>query len=346
MDAAIKQTSDIATFLSVGLLTLFHPEVNRKSDRRYKSTVRGWREGSYILMDRPRVDTGAYLMLRDGQDCLIRYTLEGKACGFVARILDFEMSRSNASMRLRWPEGVQYTYFRRGERVKCELFCEVRTDKGQRLNAVIADMSHGGCGLRLDSPLDANSKLALVFDLPDGTQVEGLDAVACSVRRDNDKYFAGLRFEETATAAKNDVAFFVSSRLAIMRGEAEAEQGSSVLVIDEDAAMVATIAKTLSRKGVQCVAASHVVDAFHRLRAVRPKGIAINFDFRELAAAELIRLLKAAGLSDDVPVLLYGGTGDNLADRAKAAGATEFVAPCPTLGPDVAFYLAKQLAEK
>jgi len=343
MDPGIKQTADVSPYLSVGLLTLFHPEVNRKSERRYKSTIRGWREGTYILMDRPRVESGSYLMMRDGQDCLIRYTLEGKACGFVARVLDFEMSRANASMRLRWPDVVQYTYFRRGERVKCDVTCEVHTQRGQRMNGVIADMSHGGCGLRLDFPVDANSPLSLVFELPDGTMVQGLNVVACSVRKEGDHYFVGLRFDDAATEAKNDIAFFVSSRLAIMRGENETDAASNVLVIDEDAELVSTIAKTLTRKGLQCVAASHVVDAFHRLRAARPKGIAINFGFAELPAAEMIRLLRAAGVAESVPIVLYGGAGEGLAEKAFASGATEYVAPCPTLGPDVAFYIAKQL---
>jgi hypothetical protein len=59
-----------------------------------------------------------------------------------------------------------------------------------------------------------------------------------------------------------------------------------------------------------------------------------------------MRLLRAAGLNENLPIVLYGGVGEGLAEKAMAAGATEYVAPCPTLGPDVAFYIAKQLGSR
>jgi len=339
MDATIKNTSDVAAFLQVGLVTLFHPEVNRKSSRRYKSVVRGWRDGSYILMDRPKIESGSYLMMRDGQECLVRYTLEGKACGFVGHVLDFEMSRSNASMRVRWPDRVQYTYFRRGERVKCDIPCEVRTSDGAALDSRIVDLSQGGCAIRLNRELPVNTELHLNATLPDGTEVRALPAGVCNSRKDRGDYVSGLKFLDGNVSASNDVAFFVSTRLAIDRGQPAPQ--NYALIIDNDESITSAITKTLARKGAHCTIGTTVVDSFYRFRAMRPKAIAINFEFEELPAGEVVRLLRADGVNRQTPLVVYGGDGENLEQRAEAAGATKFVPPCKTLGPDVGFLLAK-----
>ncbi len=202
----------IEQLLSVSLIVLFHPDPLRKDSRRYQSVIRGWRWGEYVMMDRPRVDARSLLMIREGQDCNVRYMIDGKACGFESRVLDFDTARNNPYMRLKWPEQLEYTYFRRGERIKSNLPCTVSVEGDGVASGTVVDMSQGGIAIELPSTVEKGKRLFATFELPGGQKIERLPVLVCNVREQGRLYFHGCAFEDTVHPSKEDIAFFVVSR--------------------------------------------------------------------------------------------------------------------------------------
>ena len=182
------------------------------------------------MLDRPRVDTRSYLMVREGQDCLIRYMLEGKACGFESRVLDFDTARGNPYMRIRWPESVEFTYFRRGERVKTYISGLATIGNNAPFACTVSDISQGGCGIELPVALNKDTKLLLDCDLSGRHKAQQLPLIVCSVRPHGKTHFHGCAFEDGLHQGKSDMSFFVVTRLAIERGQ-EPQNGARRVLI-------------------------------------------------------------------------------------------------------------------
>lgn len=336
-----RDAKRIEQLLQVSLLTLFQPDPLRKESRRYQTIVRGWRWGEYVMLDRPRVDARSLLMIREGQDCQVRYMIDGKACGFESRVLDFDTARSNPYMRLKWPDQVEYTYFRRGERVKSNLPCAVVLDTGTASTGHILDLSQGGIALETLHAVEKGKRILLSFELPGGQRVDRLPLLVCNSRESGRQFLLGCAFEEEAHAGKDDVAFFVVSRLAAERGTEVGSGLRRVLVVDHDMGRSANVVKNLARKGMECVTAGSALDGFHRLKALPHSGMAIAFDQMDLSGAEISRVIRASNDFPRLPIALYGHREPDSAALMQQSGATVVVPESPSLGPDVAQALAK-----
>lgn len=331
----------IEQLLSVSLIVLFHPDPLRKDSRRYQSVIRGWRWGEYVMMDRPRVDARSLLMIREGQDCNVRYMIDGKACGFESRVLDFDTARNNPYMRLKWPEQLEYTYFRRGERIKSNLPCTVSVEGDGVASGTVVDMSQGGIAIELPSTVEKGKRLFATFELPGGQKIERLPVLVCNVREQGRLYFHGCAFEDTVHPSKEDIAFFVVSRLAAERGSAVGTALRRTLIIDHNMDRTVSIVKNLARKGIECVTANNAVDGFHRLKSLPHAGVAIAFSQPDLVGGEISRVIRASGDFPHLPIVVYGGTDADAAAVVRHAGATLGLPDSPAIGPDVALALSK-----
>jgi hypothetical protein len=324
--------------LAVGMMTLFHPDPLRKDASRYQTIVRGWRAGQYVMLDRPKADARSLLLIREGQDCNVRYMIEGRACAFESRVLDFDVMRNNPYMRLRWPEQIEYTYFRRGERVKLDIPCTLAAPGRDASQGTLIDLSQGGCAIEWPTAFDKDQRISIDFELPTGHLVEKLPLVVCSAREQERGFMLGCTFTEEAHPGKDDIAFFVVSRLTSEHGKRAIGAGPRALVIDNDAVRAANIVKHLQQKGVDSLAAESVLDGFHRLMALPHSGLAVFGGMPVMNAAEITRVVRASGGFDTLPIVAYGHGGEG-------AGATQHVAEGPTLAADVAFTLSKLIPQ-
>jgi CheY-like chemotaxis protein len=331
----------IEQLLAVSLVVIFQPDPLRKESRRYQSVVRGWRRGEYIMLDRPRVDGRSFLMLRESQDCQIRYMFEGKACGFDSRVIDFDTRRHNPYMRVRWPEQLEYTYFRRGERIKVNFPCAVEADGRTHASAVLKELSQGGCGFELSQPLEKGQTVELSCELPNGVIIQALPLMVCGVREQGRSHFHGCAFTDDPHPGKDDIGFFVVSRLAAEHGAPSAAQAKRVLVLDAVNARASIIARQLNRKGHDTSQASSIVDACYRLKTLPHSAVAIASELPGLSGAALLGLLRATPEFERLPVVLYG-TDESTA--GSSAAHTVYVPASPSIGPDTASALIKLIA--
>jgi CheY-like chemotaxis protein len=313
-----RDSRRIEQLLAVSLLALFHPDPLRKDSRRYQTVVRGWRALEYVMLDRPRLDNRSYLMVREGQDCLVRYMLEGKACGFESRVLDFDTARGNPYMRIRWPEAIEFTYFRRGERVKVHLSGTINAVGNQTFPCTISDISQGGCGIELPVALEKGAKLLLNCELSNGHRVTQLPLTVCSARAVGRMHFHGCAFEDTPHPGKDDMSFFVVSRLAIERGKEAVNSAKRVLIVDADTDRAAALSRHLARRGIESIAALSALEGFYRLKALPPAAIAVAFQQKDLGGSEIVRVVHCSPEFASLPMVVYGmpacdatGAGDH-----------------------------------
>lgn len=337
-----RELRRVEQLMAVSLVVMFHPDPLRKDSRRYQTIVRGWRIGEYVMLDRPRVDARSYLMVREGQDCLIRYMLEGKACGFESRVLDFDTARGNPYMRIRWPESVEFTYFRRGERIKTNL-AGLAVVGGGPVNCQIQDVSQGGCGLEMAQSLEKGTKLTLSCELPDGHRINQVPLVVCSVRPVGKHFFYGCAFEEAPHQGKDDLSFFVVSRLAAERGQEALAGSRRVLIVDADLERSASLCRNLARRGIECVSANSALEAFYRLKALPPRAIAVAFEQRDLGGSEIARVVHCSPEFSALPMVVYATPSIEEDAGAPGDGATHLVPMSPSLVNDTGMALAKIL---
>lgn len=338
-----REAHQIETLLEVSLPVIFQPDPLRKDSRHYQSVLRGWQRGEYLMFDRPRVDSRSMLMLRESQDCRIRYMLEGKACAFVSRVMDFDSRRHNPYMRIRWPTQVDFTYFRRGERIKVSLPCAVDVNGKSVANGMMIDLSQGGCGFETTTPFEKGQEVHLSCELPNGVQLSALPLVVCAVRPIGRAFIHGCAFADSPHTGKDEIGFFVVSRLAAEHGAPASEQCRRVLVLDHALERSSVIARQIGRKGLEATLSANFVEACYRLKSIPHAAVAVAADQADLPGIEFIRLLQCSGDFDAVPVVLYGTENGQVEVPGGRTAPTVCVPASPTVVPDAARALVKLL---
>ncbi len=312
------ETQDIERYLSVGSAGILHTEPHRKDGPRYKTTIRGWQKGSYVMLDMPADDE---LALVRGQPCVVRFVARGEACGFDARAQNWGC-RIHPYFRVEWPSHIEVVSVRKYERIEANLPCTVALDDESSLEGEIRDLSAGGCSLFLSEAQPVGSRLRASFKLPDGTNIENLECVVRNARPNRVGAFHGCEFEGDPGAARNDLEFFVSTTLERMRVTTRASQ--RVLFIEGEPEDVAVLQGVLQDRGYGVTVASGLVAGFHRLRMSAPRVLLLNWRQKDLSGLEICAIVRATRGFEDLPVFLYGGEDPSLEEQALKAGATQY----------------------
>jgi c-di-GMP-binding flagellar brake protein YcgR len=228
-------TQDVERYLNVGTPAILHTEPHRKDGPRYRTVIRGWQKGSYVMLDMPADDE---IALVRGQPCVVRFVADGDACGFDARAQNWG-SRIHPYFRVNWPRHIEVVSVRKHERIEAMLPCTIVLDDESSQEGEIRDLSGGGCGVFLSQPQPVGARLRACFRLPDGTNIENLACAVRNVRPDPAGAFHGCEFEEDQTGARNDLDFFVSTTLERLRVTTRATQRVLFLANDpEDVAVL------------------------------------------------------------------------------------------------------------
>jgi hypothetical protein len=294
--------------LAVGTLSFVQFDLHRKDAKRYPVLIRGWEENRFIFLDRPRLDDGRYLLLRENQDCIVRFAVNGIACAFTTSILDWDMRPHAAYMRLAWPKKYECTAFRKQERLPIHCPAKIALPDGILLDAALFDISPNGCGVLSCAPLEAGTEISLHLQLPDGTPLYGLKATVRNKRTRDDGFAIGCSFADGQPEHTNALTFYFATRAQLERGQGTAHPEIHGLVLDHSPALAAKIIESLHGSGITALHSAGLIDAFYRLRFLRPAFLLIRDEMLVRAAPAVWQELAPLQSSHGKPIeiVVYG----------------------------------------
>ncbi|HIJ65954.1 MAG TPA: hypothetical protein HPP77_08370 [Candidatus Hydrogenedentes bacterium] len=335
----VSDPYEIEQYLEVGGAALLHTAPHKKNGPRYKTRIRGWHRGVYVMNDLPAAND---LVMVKNQPCIVQFVVNGEACGFDARIASWG-NRLNPFFRVTWPQQMQLVTVRKHTRIDVRAACSVVITGGAAMDGQLRDLSAGGVGLWLPEPVAAGTELTASFSLPDGAVINGVSCVVRSAKTDGQGAYHGCQFSEVSDDAKVDIDFFISTTLE--RTGACEPRTRRVLFIDENPGQANALRQVLAEQDVEVVTASGIVDGFFRLRLASPGVLLINHDQTDLAGLSIARIVKQSRGFRPPPVILYGGDQPDLEQRAKE-GAVDHYFPSIVMTEQIAERILKYLSEE
>ncbi len=322
-----RESNNIEAFFQVDAPAIIELEPERKSGARYRTPIRGWSRGVYVLLDLSEVSELSKRLER-GQNVAVRFIAEGRACGFVSTVRYWQSSRLFSHLQLNWPDSVEYVGVRQHERVPVGMPCMVWVAGGGEAEGVVNDLSRGGYSVELPSntEIERDTELEVSFELPDGGRVEAVRSFVRSVRVTPKAVIVGCCFGEAIdkdTVA--DIEFFVSSTLERLRNTPPSTQ-RILLLAPKNRSDESCIA-ALERLGFELQVAQDPVDAFFQLRLHRP-AVFVAAAEGVLPGTEICRLVRENRSLTNVPIVVFreGEPSDETEKRAlMEAGATRYV---------------------
>ncbi|MBI5091948.1 MAG: PilZ domain-containing protein [Candidatus Hydrogenedentes bacterium] len=314
--------SDIEKYLSVGLSATIQAQNESVERPRYRTYLRGWQRGQYIMLDRPLINQRYVDMLR-AEHCAVRFLSEGLACGFEGELLDLGPRSMVSHVYIAWPPDLSVIRVRKHERVRTSINCQIVVgDAEDRVPAEVRDVSEGGCLLLLPGRLPADSRVRIWCTFPDGTVMDGVVGLIRRIRPSDEGVFHGCRFDSPETDLHNDLQLFVADTLE--RSRTVNTPAPRILVIDPNPAVADAIRTQVETKGYQVVSSRNLVEAFYRLKVAYPSALLINQEQEMMPGVDICRAVRGTHGYQTLPVIIYG-KDEGLREASKAAGATCYV---------------------
>lgn len=337
--AQVEADIEPEKYLQVGTPAVLSLEDSPSDAPRHRTAVRGWHTGAYVVLDTP-MENGLPLAVRSGQSCVVRFVVDGIACGFDASVIDRPVG-SRSYFSVSWPVKMEVMRMRKHARVEVTVPCRIHRNGDTEAKGELRDLSAGGCRLFSTAILPVSTRLELSFTLPDGVPVDRVKAEVRGVTRVACGALLGCRFDaEQDSAVRNAVGFFVTGA---ERTYATGQAASHVLVIDPDAARGTALQEALKQRGYQATAVSGVVDGFARLRMLMPVLVMLNYTETDLPSTKICRIVKQTRGLEMLPVFVYGGEAGKAEQEARAAGAMQYLGPdfnAGALADEVAMYIS------
>lgn len=338
----MAETKDIESLFWVGSNVMVIIGLSRRNSSRYVTAMRGWRKGSHIILDRPKVSEGSFVALQEGLRCTIQFIREGMACSFEAEVIDWDNRRFNPCVRFSWPTEVRSASFRRFDRVNVNMPCTLLRD-GVQSEGNLSDVSMGGGSVLVNRAFPAGTMIEMSFTLPDGCVVNQVKAVVRSVHAKGALSIMGCEFLAEQEMVENDIAFYVMMALAALRGDAQGSTaGLRVLVLEHEAARLLDIRQAFEKAGFGVFVAGNLVDGMYRLRLSGPAAVLINQGFADIAGVEVCRIIKRSPDFSQVPVYVFGGRESGLVKDVFAAGGAQYFPESTGMFNAMAHTLAQQ----
>ncbi|MBN2312245.1 MAG: PilZ domain-containing protein, partial [Candidatus Hydrogenedentes bacterium] len=282
-------TESIEKSLEVGKAVIFHAEPQRANGARFKTFIRGWQKGSYILLEVAALQT-KLPRLREAQECVLRFLSRGNACGFSSTLMDVGPGAYNSYIRVAWPHDVTIVRVRQHERVEAHVPCSIARASGAEGRGEIQDLSAGGCRLVTGHAIAKGEQVRLSFRLSDGTVVDGLRAIVRSASHLGAEHALGCQFEYDDESLSQDIGFYVLSTVERLRGELPSTP--RVLILDKDADAAAGLRQALEEVGYDVVVATDVVDGLFLLRMTVPGVLLVRSGLVPLNGLQVCQLVR------------------------------------------------------
>jgi c-di-GMP-binding flagellar brake protein YcgR len=315
-----SESQDIAKYLVVGRQVTIQPEPHKGTKLRYQSAMRGWRKGSYIVLDSPPGSEGV-LAIVGGLPCAIRFMNEGHAYAFYTRVME-STSKKSPFLRVQWPQDLQGVQVRRHERAKVKLPCTLSFEDGRAVEGELCDLSLGGCRITCEDACEEASAFTLKFHLPDGCLVDGVVAVVRSASPMKEGVCLGCEFSEIDDGALHDIDFFVSNSFQRLREPSA--HAVNVLFIGPETSELTPLKERLEAFNCDVCIVSSTVDGMFRLRLVPPLAVMIDYDQPDMPGIEVCRLLRKTRGLEKLPIFIFGGGESDGTKACREVGATRY----------------------
>jgi c-di-GMP-binding flagellar brake protein YcgR len=315
----------LAARLSVGQPVIIELNADGGEGRhpRVRSTIRGWSDGQYVLLDWPD-ESGESARIGKHMPCFVRYLHEGCACGFACRVAEQELVR-RAQFEVTWPMKFEVMRIRQHDRIGVNVHGTIYSAEGKPLKGEVVDISIGGCRLMLEQDAAEGDELDVTFPLHPGLEIERVPVHVCSVQPHEDLWAVGCEFGKLDARTRHDIEFFIATAEERVRGMRLAAK--RVLVLEEDFDQLAGLRQFLAEAGYEVATAASLVDAFYRLRLYPPDAFIVRGNLKELPAGEVCRIVRNTRGCGQLPIILsYLGPNEkpptNVSDEAQGTAAT------------------------
>lgn len=311
------ELTGIEGILEVGLQALVKKGGRGLPGDRWLLTVRGWRDGEYIILDFP---PNAHIKgrLKPNEYCVVQFLREGDVFAFTTRV-DSSGHIQRRELRLAWPQKTEKLSLRRHERVEISLPCRVKLPDGKEIAGTLCDISSGGCSVLVKADIEKDTVITVKFSPLPGRQPKELQCLIRSVVDEQSHTRAGCQFEEMDKETAYAVEFFVATTLDRLRHETRMH--ARVLVLEDDADALKMLREPLEASGIEVAVAPCLVDAFYRLRLSPPDVLVLKGKQPDLAVDAIYRILRQTPGCEKLPIVIYGEMDKETAARAKKAGA-------------------------
>jgi two-component system chemotaxis response regulator CheY len=118
---------------------------------------------------------------------------------------------------------------------------------------------------------------------------------------------------------------------------------ATILILDDSAAMVMTLAQILSKAGYEVVTGSNGKEGICELtNGLKPAVILTDLNMPEMDGIEFIKEARKSAAAKFTPIIVLSGESDGRKrDEARAAGASGWLTKPPQ--PNQLLYVVKQL---
>jgi len=303
--------------LRVGTTVIFSQEEVNPQGERWRTVIRGWRRGDYILLE---LAPGQKTMpiLRQNHKCELRFVSRGSAQGIESMPIDAGAGAYRSYFRVEWPQRVSSVGMRKSARIQTELPCHMEYDDNIEQDGQVLDLSALGCQLQAEEPVTIGHEVKLTFTLPDGTEINQLKAIVRNTSYSRSHAIMGCQFMHEDTAVSHSISLCVATTIDRLRGTPP-NRHRIVIVEPQPGEEVESLAETLRQKYYEVLVVADVVDAAFLARISRPAAVLARADMPGLAGPALCRLFRQKTVLKDLPFFTYG-TGSAQAEDAGISG--------------------------
>lgn len=183
--------------------------------RRFYSSIMGYKQEQYIIIDHPAWDKRP-LLLDEGMVCMVRYIENGLACGFKTQVIGVS-SRPYPLVFLEFPRSIESSNLRKEDRYPVSLAGALSEEKSEEssdhksLVCNILNISRGGCLVSSPEAFELETTLLLTINLPEQGEAENLETEVKSCSKAGQEYQLGLNFANLLNPAYKKVTAYLEN---------------------------------------------------------------------------------------------------------------------------------------
>ncbi len=265
--------------------------------------ILGWSQGRFILME---LDTMTYhsRVFNTSRSTLLRFLVDGRACGLRVRILSSRLTQQDLGLKLGWPHEAHCSVVRSEHRVQLDVPCSVTMPGGLMVPGKLRNISRSGCGLYVPVATSAGASLSCSFQLPNGFS---LSSVICDVRHaeaDGEGSIVGCVFTNLDTSLAKTLEFMVESRL-LLSGKTDVKM-PQVLILTRPDRAVDTLLGRLTEKNVCGRVVYDLLHAFAWLGSTRAAAFFIDAQIDAMPVKDFCRILRKSTECKNLPIYVVG----------------------------------------
>lgn len=321
------EARSLEALLTVGAKAVVATQPDNPDGPRMVVTLRGWQRDHFLVLDCSATEksTGVLqgrprrLSILPKAYVIIRFIIEGEVLAFREIVIETFYIKDTPHFTLRWPSNYESMQVRKFQRFEVETRCKIVLATGDAVLATTADLSLGGCGVRLSQPLERESHVTLGLTLPDGTRLEGIPATIRTVSETAEGYVAGLQFEGVPDQARRDLEFFLHS--VRMFRLLEDDQRKSQVILLTGSGKDGNLLDGMTIPNQQIVVLTDVVECFYRLRMLRPQALLLDCRQKSWSGMDICAHVRANPHLKCVRIILIGIAAQHIDAATRLLGA-------------------------